>query len=123
MSESKTTQRAGGAFTKYIPDGKEMSVYDAAVDSFQEKYSTDSFSWKRYGSGSPETGPQAPLIRDQSRMLKSYDGSSKYLVGMGVLPFNIGKAQSADLWGSQGRTILDIGMRKLDSGSKLIAGG
>ena len=100
-----------GGFTKYIPSGEQMSIYDAAM-----KYKTDGtplviFAGKEYGTGSSRDwaakgtfllGVKAVVAESFERIHRSN------LVGMGVLPlvFTGGQTrQSLKLVGDETITI------------------
>jgi aconitate hydratase len=103
-----------GGYTKYLPTGEEMSVYDASV-----KYKADNtplviLAGKEYGSGSSRDwaakgtfllGVKAVLAESYERIHRSN------LVGMGVLPlqYKIGEtALSLGLTGKEAFTISGI---------------
>ncbi|MCH9744345.1 MAG: aconitate hydratase AcnA [Gammaproteobacteria bacterium] len=78
-----------GGVTKYFPDGKEMSIYDAAMQYQQDNVPLVVFAGKDYGMGSSRDwaakgtlllGVKAVIAESFERIHRSN------LIGMGVLP-------------------------------------
>jgi aconitate hydratase len=100
-----------GGYTKYLPTGEEMSVYDASV-----KYKADNtplviLAGKEYGSGSSRDwaakgtfllGVKAVLAESYERIHRSN------LVGMGVLPLQYKNGENALTLGLTGKEIFSI---------------
>jgi len=100
-----------GGFTKYIPTGEEMAIYDAAM-----KYKADGtplvvLAGKEYGTGSSRDwaakgtlllGVKAVITESFERIHRSN------LVGMGVLPCQFQEGENAQTLGLKGDEVFDI---------------
>ncbi|MFW5889948.1 MAG: aconitate hydratase AcnA [Marinilabiliaceae bacterium] len=95
-----------GGFTRYLPTGEEMTVYDAA-----EKYRADEtpllvLAGKEYGSGSSRdwAAKGTYLLGVKAVLAESYERIHRSnLVGMGVLPLQYQEGQSAETLGLTGK--------------------
>lgn len=111
--KNRLADREGG-YTKYLPTGEEMSVYDASVKYREAKIPLVILAGKEYGSGSSRDwaakgtfllGVKAVLAESYERIHRSN------LVGMGVLPLQYmdgENAESLGLTGSEQFTITGI---------------
>jgi aconitate hydratase len=100
-----------GGVTRHLPDGTQMSIYDASV-----KYQADGvpllvIAGKEYGSGSSRDwaakGPK--LLGVRAVIAESYERIHRSnLVGMGILPLQFLAGQSAASLGLTGEEIYDI---------------
>jgi len=91
-----------GGFTVHYPDGKETTVYDAAVQYMKENVPLVVFAGVEYGTGSSrDWAAKGPLLLGiKAAVAKSYERIHRSnLVGMGVLPlqFNEGDAKSLNI--------------------------
>ncbi|MDQ0010366.1 aconitate hydratase [Luteibacter jiangsuensis] len=100
-----------GGYTKYIPTGEEMAIYDAAM-----KYKADGtplivLAGKEYGTGSSRDwaakgtlllGVKAVITESFERIHRSN------LVGMGVLPCQFQDGENAQTLGLKGDEVFDI---------------
>jgi aconitate hydratase len=100
-----------GGFTKHIPTGEEMAIYDAAM-----KYKADGtplvvLAGKEYGTGSSRDwaakgtlllGVKAVITESFERIHRSN------LVGMGVLPCQFQEGENAQTLGLKGDEVFDI---------------
>ncbi|HSH00097.1 MAG TPA: aconitate hydratase AcnA [candidate division Zixibacteria bacterium] len=103
-----------GGYTLHQPDGKQMSIYDAAMKYQQEKTPLIIIAGKEYGSGSSRDwaakgtyllGVKAVLAETFERIHRSN------LVGMGVLPLQFAPGESIDshqIDGSETFDLLDL---------------
>jgi aconitate hydratase len=78
-----------GWFTKHLPDGEEMSIYDASMKYQEEGVPLIILAGKEYGSGSSRDwaakGPK--LLGVQAVIVESFERIHRSnLIGMGVLP-------------------------------------
>lgn len=78
-----------GGFTRHIPSGEVMSIYDAAMRYRQEKHPLVVIAGKEYGSGSSRDwaakGPK--LLGVLAVMAESFERIHRSnLIGMGILP-------------------------------------
>jgi aconitate hydratase len=100
-----------GGVTRHLPDGTQMSIYDASV-----KYQADGvpllvIAGKEYGSGSSRDwaakGPK--LLGVHVVIAESYERIHRSnLVGMGVLPLQFPAGQSAASLGLTGEEVYDV---------------
>ncbi|MDG3014294.1 aconitate hydratase [Speluncibacter jeojiensis] len=95
-----------GGVTVHLPDGEQMSIFDAAVAYQADKVPLVIIAGSEYGSGSSRDwaakgtlllGVRAVLARSFERIHRSN------LIGMGVLPLQFGDGQSAESLGLTGR--------------------
>lgn len=86
-----------GGFTKYIPTGEQMSIYDAAMEYKKDDTPLVVFGGKEYGTGSSRDwaakgtnllGVHAVVVESFERIHRSN------LVGMGVLPLTFQEGES-----------------------------
>ena len=86
--KNKLAQKEGG-YTRYLPSGEEMSVYDASVKYKQTQTPLIVLAGKEYGSGSSRdwAAKGAFLLGIKAILAESYERIHRSnLVGMGVLP-------------------------------------
>ncbi|MEZ0007203.1 aconitate hydratase [Flavobacterium sp. 28YEA47A] len=102
--KNKLADREGG-YTKYLPTGEEMTVYDASVKYKEAQTPLVILAGKEYGSGSSRDwaakgtfllGVKAVLAESYERIHRSN------LVGMGVLPLQYLPGQNAESLGLTG---------------------
>ena len=100
-----------GGFTRYQPDGEEMSIYDAAMRYRDEGTPLVIFAGQEYGTGSSRDwaakgtrlmGVNAVIAQSFERIHRSN------LVGMGVLPLQFQDGQSAVSLGIDGSETFDL---------------
>ncbi|PZR08737.1 MAG: aconitate hydratase AcnA, partial [Flavobacterium psychrophilum] len=96
--KNKLAQKEGG-YTKYMPTGEEMSIYDASVQYKSTATPLIILAGKEYGSGSSRDwaakgtfllGVKAVLAESYERIHRSN------LVGMGVLPLQYKPGENAE---------------------------
>ena len=88
-----------GGFTKHIPSGEQMSVYDAAQRYQGENTPLVVLAGKEYGSGSSRdwAAKGTNLLGIKAVLAESYERIHRSnLVGMGVMPLQYLDGQSAD---------------------------
>ncbi|HSW72358.1 MAG TPA: aconitate hydratase AcnA, partial [Chlamydiales bacterium] len=106
-----------GGFTKLMPEGKVMSIFDAAMAYAQKKTPLIIFAGKDYGMGSSRDwaakgtallGVRAVVARSFERIHRSN------LIGMGVLPLQFKEGESFETLGIKGDEIFSLhGLDKL----------
>jgi aconitate hydratase len=100
-----------GGFTKFIPEDKEMSVYEAS-EKYQEKnIPLIVLAGKEYGSGSSRdwAAKGTTLLGIKAVIAESYERIHRSnLVGMGVLPLQYLSDQSAEFLGITGQEQFSI---------------
>src|SRR5262245_29109490 len=100
-----------GGFTRHLPDGTEMSIFDAAMKYEAEGTPLIVLAGKEYGSGSSRDwaakGPR--LLGVRAVIAESYERIHRSnLVGMGILPLQFLPGQSAATLGLTGEEEYDI---------------
>jgi aconitate hydratase len=100
-----------GGFTRHLPDGEVMSIYDAAVKYEKEGIPLIVLAGKEYGSGSSRDwaakGPR--LLGVRAVIAESFERIHRSnLVGMGALPLQFVGGQSAQTLGLTGQEQYDL---------------
>jgi aconitate hydratase len=116
-----------GGFTRHLPDGTEMSIFDASERYHAEKVPLVILSGKEYGSGSSRDwaakGPR--LLGVRAVIAESYERIHRSnLVGMGILPLQFLPGENAETLKLTGEEVFEIaGIRevveKFASGRKI----
>ncbi|MBA3334238.1 MAG: aconitate hydratase [Acidobacteria bacterium] len=100
-----------GGFTKYVPSGENMSIYDAAMRYKDEETPLMIFAGAEYGTGSSRDwaakgtllmGVKAVVTESFERIHRSN------LVGMGVLPLQFADGESARTLNLDGTETFDL---------------
>jgi aconitate hydratase len=109
-----------GGVTVHLPDGEQMSIYDASRQYAQEGTPLIVLGGKEYGSGSSRDwaakgtlllGVRAVLVESFERIHRSN------LIGMGVLPLQYRPGESAASLGLTGQEVFDItGIEEMNGG-------
>jgi aconitate hydratase len=95
-----------GGFTLHLPDGAQMSIYDAAVQYQQENVPLVVVAGKDYGSGSSRdwAAKGTRLLGVKAVIAESFERIHRSnLVGMGVLPLQFLPGESSASLGLNGR--------------------
>jgi aconitate hydratase len=114
---NKLVQGREGGYTRHLPDGKEMSIFDAAMKYKEEKVPQVILAGKEYGSGSSRDwaakGPA--LLGVRAVIAESFERIHRSnLVGMGVLPLQFMPEEEPASLGLTGEETFDIvGLREL----------
>ncbi len=111
---NKMVPNLEGGFTRHLPDGAEMSIYDASAKYLAEGTALVILAGKEYGSGSSRDwaakGPR--LLGVHAVVAESYERIHRSnLVGMGILPLQFLAGESAEslkLTGEEGFEITGI---------------
>ncbi len=116
-----------GGFTRHLPDGAEMSIFDASEKYHAEKVPLVILAGKEYGSGSSRDwaakGPR--LLGVRAVIAESYERIHRSnLVGMGILPLQFLPGENAESLKLTGEEVFEIaGIRdvveKFSSGRKI----
>jgi aconitate hydratase len=116
-----------GGFTRHLPDGAEMSIFDASEKYQAERVPLVILAGKEYGSGSSRDwaakGPR--LLGVRAVIAESYERIHRSnLVGMGILPLQFLPGENAESLKLNGEEIFGIaGIRdvveKFSSGRKI----
>ncbi len=110
-----------GGFTRHLPDGAQMTIYDAAMQYQKDGVPLLILAGQEYGSGSSRDwaakgtlllGVRAVLAESFERIHRSN------LVGMGVLPLEFRRGETASIVGLTGEEVYDIDglVRGIESG-------
>ena len=109
-----------GGITRHLPEGTEMSIFEASLEYEKENTPLVIIAGTEYGTGSSRDwaakgtkllGAKAVIVESFERIHRSN------LVGMGVLPLQILPGQSADSLGLDGTEVITIeGLEVLNAG-------
>jgi aconitase A len=100
-----------GGVTRHLPDGEQMSIYDASVKYHAEGVPLLVIAGKEYGSGSSrDWAAKGPLLLGVRAVLaESYERIHRSnLVGMGILPLQFQPGESAASLGLTGAELYDV---------------
>ena len=110
-----------GGVTVHLPDGGQMSIYEASRKYAEEGTPLVVLGGKEYGSGSSRDwaakgtlllGVRAVLVESFERIHRSN------LIGMGVLPLEFQPGESAESLGLTGQEVFEItGIEEMNSGA------
>jgi aconitate hydratase len=116
-----------GGFTRHLPDGAEMSIFDASEKYHAEKVPLVILAGKEYGSGSSRDwaakGPR--LLGVRVVIAESYERIHRSnLVGMGILPLQFLPGENAETLHLTGEEVFEITgiselVEKFSSGRKI----
>jgi aconitate hydratase len=100
-----------GGFTKHLPDGAPMTIFEASEKYLAEGVPLVILAGKEYGSGSSRDwaakGPR--LLGVSAVIVESYERIHRSnLVGMGILPLQFLPGESAESHGLTGEEAFDI---------------
>jgi len=108
-----------GGFTRHLPDGAEMSIFDASQKYIAERVPLVILAGKEYGSGSSrDWAAKGPLLLGVRAVIaESYERIHRSnLVGMGILPLQFAAGENAESLKLTGDEVVDIaGVRDLVS--------
>jgi aconitate hydratase len=100
-----------GNWTRHFPDGKELSIYDAAMLYQQEGVPSIILAGKEYGTGSSrDWAAKGPLLQGVKAVIaESFERIHRSnLVGMGILPLRFVDGQNVESLGLKGDEVFDI---------------
>jgi aconitate hydratase len=100
-----------GGVTLHLPDGEQLSIYDAAMRYQQEGVPLVVLAGKEYGSGSSrDWAAKGPLLLGVRAVLaRSYERIHRSnLVGMGILPLEFLDGDSVESLGLEGHETFDV---------------
>src|SRR6201998_3596813 len=100
-----------GGVTRLLPEGEQMSIFDASVKYADRKVPLVILAGKEYGSGSSRDwaakGPN--LLGVRVVIAESFERIHRSnLVGMGILPLQFEESQSAESLGLRGEEVFDF---------------
>ena len=106
-----------GGFTRHLPDGAEMSIFEASEKYIVENVPLVILAGKEYGSGSSrDWAAKGPLLLGvRAVVAESYERIHRSnLVGMGILPLQFAADETPASLGLTGEEIFEIaGLREL----------
>jgi len=114
---NKMVSNLEGGFTRHLPDGEEMTIFEASEKYIREGVPLIIIAGKEYGSGSSRDwaakGPR--LLGVQAAIAESYERIHRSnLVGMGILPLQFLAGENAQSLGLSGEEVFEIsGIRDL----------
>ena len=100
-----------GGWTRRLPDGEVMTIYDAAMSYAKEKTDLLILAGKEYGSGSSRdwAAKGAALLGVRAVIAESYERIHRSnLVGMGILPLQFKLGENCRSLGLTGEETFDI---------------
>ena len=100
-----------GGFTRYLPNGEQMAMYDAAMKYKEDGTPLVVLAGKEYGTGSSRdwAAKGTLLLGIKAVIAESYERIHRSnLVGMGVLPLQFKAGENAKTLGLTGSEIFDI---------------
>jgi aconitate hydratase len=100
-----------GGVTLHLPDGEQMTIYDAAMRYQREGVPLVVLAGKEYGSGSSRdwAAKGTGLLGVRAVLAASYERIHRSnLVGMGVLPLELPPGETAESLGLTGRETFDV---------------
>jgi len=100
-----------GGVTRLLPEGEQMSIFDASVKYAERKVPLVILAGKEYGSGSSRDwaakGPN--LLGVKAVIAESFERIHRSnLVGMGILPLQFAEGQNVESLGLTGEEIYDF---------------
>ncbi len=109
--KNKLVPEIEGGWSKYLPTGENMSIYDAAIKYKENKIPLIVIAGKEYGTGSSRdwAAKGTFLLGIRAVIAESYERIHRSnLVGMGVLPLEFKEGENAQTLGIDGSEIFDI---------------
>jgi len=100
-----------GNWTKHMPSGEVMPIYDAAMKYKEECVPSIVIAGKEYGTGSSrDWAAKGPLLQGVKAVIaESFERIHRSnLVGMGILPLQFVDGQSAEVLNLDGDEVYDI---------------
>jgi aconitate hydratase len=100
-----------GGYTKYLPDGEQMSIYDASIRYQEEGVPLLVLAGSEYGTGSSRdwAAKGTQLLNVKAVIAQSFERIHRSnLVGMGVLPLQFKAGEGVSNLGLTGNEVFDI---------------
>jgi aconitate hydratase len=124
---NKMVPNTEGGFTRHLPDGTEMTIFEASEKYIAEGAPLVIVAGKEYGSGSSrDWAAKGPLLLGVRVVIaESYERIHRSnLVGMGILPLQFLSGENAESLGLTGEEVLEIGgvrevIEKFSAGRRL----
>jgi aconitate hydratase len=119
---NRLVEREGG-YTRHLPSGEELSIYDAAERYRAERVPLIVIAGREYGSGSSRdwAAKGSALLGVRAVIAESYERIHRSnLVALGVIPLQFAEGESAESLGLTGTETLTVrGLGDLDVGSQV----
>ena len=109
---NKMVPNLEGGFTRHLPDGTEMSIFEASEKYISEGVPLIIIAGKEYGSGSSrDWAAKGPLLLGVRAVIaESYERIHRSnLVGMGIIPLQFLAGENAQSHGLTGDEVFKIG--------------
>jgi aconitate hydratase len=109
--KNRMTPGVEGGVTLHMPDGEQMSIYEAAMKYLQDGIPSVIIAGKDYGSGSSRdwAAKGTKLLGVKAVIAESFERIHRSnLVGMGVLPLQFMPGENAASLGITGKEVLDV---------------
>jgi len=122
LSNKLVPEKTGG-FTKLLPEGKEMSIYDAAQEYKKRDTNLIIFAGKDYGCGSSRdwAAKGTKLLGVKAVIAESFERIHRSnLVGMGIMPLQFNDDDSFEALGLSMNSSFDIAEIKKDADTVVI---
>src|SRR5207248_76526 len=124
---NKMVPNLEGGFTRHLPDGAEMSIFEASEKYISEGVPLIIIAGKEYGSGSSrDWAAKGPLLLGVRAVIaESYERIHRSnLVGMGILPLQFLAGENAESLKLTGEEVFEIGgvreiVEKFSPGSRV----
>jgi aconitate hydratase len=120
---NKMVPGSEGGFTKHIPSGEIMSIYQASMLYKESKTPLVILAGKEYGTGSSRdwAAKGTALLGVKAVIAESFERIHRSnLIGMGVLPLQFVEGENAESLGLQGDETIEItGISKLSPNKRL----
>jgi len=100
-----------GGVTRHLPDGEQMSIYDASIKYADEGVPLVVLAGKEYGSGSSRdwAAKGTMLLGVRAVIAESYERIHRSnLIGMGVLPLQFSAGETRESLGLTGEEVFEI---------------
>jgi aconitate hydratase len=111
-----------GGFTRHLPSGEQMTIYDAAIRYRDEGVPLVLLAGKEYGTGSSrDWAAKGPLLLGvRAAIAESYERIHRSnLVGMGIAPLQFKSGETAKTLGLTGEETFDvIGLARATDGAR-----
>jgi aconitate hydratase len=100
-----------GGYTRYLPSGEQMTIYEAAERYKEEGTPTIVLAGKEYGTGSSrDWAAKGPFLQGVKAVVaESYERIHRSnLIGMGILPLQFKAGEDRNSLGLSGEEVYDI---------------
>jgi aconitate hydratase len=100
-----------GGYTRHLPSGEEMTIYDAAMKYVEEGTPLIVLAGKEYGTGSSrDWAAKGPFLQGlKAAIVESFERIHRSnLIGMGVLPLQFQEGEGREQLGLTGEEVYDI---------------